>query len=245
MGGARQPVSRQRYGKRHDEQTRQRHADEDGTDDDAADVQDQDGRGADAHKNDGVHDPFDNHRPKRRATADPLAVAQVVAPHQFSETGRKNVVGEVPNEHVAGEAPQWDRPDGRDQTLPAECPETQVGDTRRNGESQPLNPGAAEQPGGLAQVHAPEHEIDAGEGNRDSDGAPGQGTGKTPHCGRGFRATSFPERRTRTRCRRNRRTTLRVDSPYTTLRLNPTELASSKYLVGTAISPIRIPQATA
>src|SRR5204863_235441 len=59
---------------------------------------------------------------------------------------------------------------------------------------------------------------------RANDTAPRRHGGPTQGIGR--RAVSWAERRRRSRWRTKRPTTRRVDSPYTTLRLNPTELAS-------------------
>ena len=66
--------------------------DEDGGRDDAPDVEDEDRHGRDRDHDHHVDDPLDDDRAEGRRPADPLAVAEVVAPDELAEARRQDVV---------------------------------------------------------------------------------------------------------------------------------------------------------
>ena len=164
----------QRHRQSHAQQPRDRHTHEDRAHDDAPDVEDQDCRGTDPDQDHGIDDPLHHDGTQRRAAADALAVAQVVAPNQLAEAGRQDVVGEVADEHIGAQAAERHAADRPDQDLPAQRPEDQVRHDARDRKKQPCGPGAAEQIGGLAQVHFPQNEVDASQRDEDADAASSQ-----------------------------------------------------------------------
>ena len=192
-------MSCQGHGQRHHQEPGYGHSHEDRADDHAADVQDEDCRRPDGHQDDRVHDPFHDHRAQRGAAADSLSVPQVVAPNQLAETGRQDVVGQIADEHVATQTPQGHGLDRGDEGLPAQRPEEEIGGHADQRQSEPRQPGAAQKACRLAQVHAPQDQIEADDRDGDADAAPGQAGSQSPHRAVGFRRASFRERRSRIR----------------------------------------------
>ena len=151
------------HGQRHDEQAGQGYADEDGAHYHAPDVENKNGRRADADQDDGVDDPLDDHRAESRAAADTFAIAQIVASHQLAEAGRQDVVGQVSDEHVAAQPSQRHGVDRGDEALPAQCSEDQIEADADDRKTKPGQLGAAHDAGRLAEVDTAQREIDADE----------------------------------------------------------------------------------
>ena len=103
-----------------------------------------------------------------------------MAPDQFAQAGGQDVVGQVADEHVAAQPAQWNGSDRSDQALPAQRAKGEVGASGGHGQQQPGKSGAAQQVGRLAQVDAPQDEVDAGQRDEDADAASSQAGRQAP-----------------------------------------------------------------
>jgi hypothetical protein len=187
-----------------DEQRGDRRADEDRPGDDPAHAQDEDRHGGDGDDDGDVHHPLDDDRAERRRPAQSLPIAEVVTAHQLTEAGRQDVVGQVADQQVRQHGPEADRRDRAQQALPADRAEEDVDDEEPERHHQPAGLGAGDDVDRRREVDRPDDEGDRERGDRDPDDAaqdrrPAQAV-HPPRSGR--RATSFGDRRTRSRWRR-------------------------------------------
>ena len=100
-----------------------RNSDKDRADDNAADIEDKNGCGADPNQDNGIDDALHDDGPEGGAAADSLPISEVVASDELAEPGRQNVVGEVPDEHIGRQPAEGHGADRPDQDLPAHRPE--------------------------------------------------------------------------------------------------------------------------
>jgi hypothetical protein len=104
-----------------------------------------------------------------------------VAPHQLAEPGREDVVGQVADQHVAAQTAQRHVLDGRDQDLPPQGAEEQVGQDAGHGQSQPGRAGAPQKLGRARQVDFPQDQEETGRADQDSDPAPDEPGAQAAH----------------------------------------------------------------
>src|ERR1019366_5390156 len=155
-----------------DEQPGDRQANQDGAGDHAPNIQDEDGHGGDRHDDGGVDDPLDDDGAEGRRPADPLAVAQVVAPDELAQASRQDVVGEVANEQVAQDRAVVNALDRQDQPLPAQGPDQDVARQADEADQEPGRIGTSDDCPGPAQADLPQHDPDREDRDRQADPAP-------------------------------------------------------------------------
>ena len=208
--GSGQPVRDHEQGQHHDEERRHGEPEQDGARNEAADLEDHDGKCRDGHDDRRVDDPLHDDGAERRRATDALAVPEVVAADELAEAGRQDVIGEIPDEQVLEGPVERDRRDRREQPLPAQAACAEVCQDEQDHHPEPCEVRATDVVAHLGEVDAIDDDDDRDERDRDpEEGAEGSAAGQ-----RGFRfAMSFGDRRTRSRWSMNRTITLSVDSP--------------------------------
>jgi len=201
--------------------------DEDGAGNDAPDAEDKERRRRDGDDRDEIDDALDDDRSEGRRPADPLPIAEVVAPDQLAQPGRQDIVGEIADQEVAEHPRVADRGDRTEEPLPPQRPEGQGGRKEHRRQPDPAQVGMGQHVAGPSEVDATQDEPQG----RDRDRCADEGAEKRSRThldwrrraggaqtaegggGVGVRAVSFGERRRPMRWRTYRATTRSVDAP--------------------------------
>ena len=104
-----------------------------------------------------IEDPLHEYSRQASALAHPLSVAQVVAPHQLSQSHRQQVVGHVADHHHGEQPADGDELEMREQEPPAERTKHYRRKIESGGRHQVEVVGLPEMPHSIPQVK-PEHQ---------------------------------------------------------------------------------------